>query len=257
MSTSKLAGAKVLLSYAERHRTPVAYDSPGRFTGRIITFESLEQRLVGIDVQRNFGRKWSAYGRLDYDIEQERVRRGEAELRIAASNRLTLSGEFIHRAPLIGANSLFTVFEQNTMQHYGLRGSYRLGQDWFVSGVFGFQQYEGDESLQIGLFLRGKYGSFGYNLQDGYAGQNNGLTATLNYPLRPNLGVIASTGVARYTLFDDDFVDAETSLTGSVGFNYRPSREVSFDVLGQGVRNRFSSHDLRLFVKANYWFFKR
>lgn len=256
VSTTKLAGTKVLVSFMQRNRAPAAYSAPGRYTGRKITFESLEQRLLGLDLHRRFARKLNLYGRLDYDLEQERVRRGQVELRLAASDKLTLSGEFIHRAPLIEANSIFTVFEQNTTQEFGVRGSYRFGQRWFLNGNLAVQKYDGDETVRFGLGVRGKYGSLGYNFRKGYGGQNNGAYAALNYPVTPKLGLVATTGLARYTLFDDD-LETHTSLTGSVGLNYRPRKQLAIDILGQGIRNRFSSSDFRIFVKASYWFFKR
>ncbi len=254
ISTDRLFGTTVLVSFLQRDNRPAPYTSPGRFTQRILTFESLEQRLVGVDLFRNFGRKVSAYGRFDYDIEQERVRRGQVELKFSVTPKLQLSGEFFHRAPLIAANSIFTVFEHNTTQDIGLRGVYQFRQNWFVTGNFGYVHYEGDETVRFGAGVRCKYGQLGYNFRSGYGGQNNGVYATVNYPLTQKLGLLASTGFARYSLFDED-ADKRTSLTGSFGFNYRAGKHFSFDFLGQGVRNRFLDSDVRFFVKANYWVF--
>lgn len=256
VSTNKLAGTKLKLSFMQRNREPVAYSAPGRYTGRVLTYESLEQRLIGLDAQRQWTRKLSTYGRLDYDLAQERVRRGQFEFRVTATQKLALSAEFIHRAPLLEANSIFTVFEQHNLQDVGLRASYRIQPQWFLSGNFGYQKYESDESVRCGLGLRSKYGMFGYNFRKGYGGQNNGAYVSVNYPVAEKLTLLASTGLSRYVLFDDDY-DAETSLTGSVGVNYRPQQHISFDILGQGIRNRFVSNDYRLFVKASYWFFRR
>ena len=85
---------------------------------------------------------------------------------------------------------------------------------------------------------------------------NNGLFAAFNYPLLSKWMLLASTGLARYSLLDED-ADEHTSLTGSVGLNYRPNEHVSIDFLGQGIRNRFLNNDLRFFVKANYWIFNK
>ena len=255
VSTNKIAGASVLVSFMQRNRTPFLKDEPGRYTGVVYGFDDVEQRLVGLDAHRNITGKLSAYGRLDYDLESERVRRGQIELRLTANDKFSISGEFIHRAPLIAANSIFNIFEQNTMQDVGLSASYRVCQDWFLTGNVGMQMYEDDESVRLGLGAGSRYGSFGYNFRRGYGGQNNGAYAAVNYPVNDKLGLVASTGLARYSLFSED-LDTETSLTGSLGVNYRPYQSVSVDVLGQGVRNRFSSKDYRLFVRASYSFFK-
>lgn len=258
-STDRLLGSKILVSFMQRNRQQVSY-SNGRFTGellpqpRTISFQSLEQRLVGIDLYRSFSRRANLYGRFDYDLLNERVRRGQFELRVSPTQKLELAGEFFHRAPLIGANTIFSVFDQSTSQDVGLRANYRLNQTWFLDGNFGYQIYDGDESLRFGLGLRCKYGYLGYNFRRGYGGQNNGAYASLNYQLNSKFGVTASSGLSRYSLLDEDS-DEYTSITGSLGVNYRPHKLFSVEVLGQGVRNRFFNNDVRLFVKANYWFF--
>ncbi|MFQ5602413.1 MAG: hypothetical protein ACE5HS_04025 [bacterium] len=258
-STNQLLGAKILLSFQQRNRRPAAYPAPGRYAPQReqnLVFDSLEQRLLALDVYRYFSKKLSIYGRLDYDLEQERVRRGQFELKILATEKLELSGEFFHRAPLLEANSIFTVFEQNTSQHLGLRVNYRLKPAWFLNGNLGYALYEGDEALRFGVGLRFKYGYIGYNFRSGYGGENNGAYASINYPLNAKLALMVSTGLSRYRLYSET-ADANTSLTGSFGFNYKPAKNFTFDFLGQGVRNRFFNSDLRFFVKANYWIFKK
>ena len=146
------------------------------------------------------------------------------------------------------------MFEQSTTQDVGFRANYRLAQGSYVTGNFGYQIYDGDESMRFGLGYRNKYGSVGYNFRKGYGGQNNGLYASVSYPVTPKIAVLGSTGFSRYSLFDEDG-DLNTSLTGSLGVNYRHNKLFSVDVLGQGVQNRFLSSDFRLMVKANYWFF--
>lgn len=255
LQVRNLYGTKVLVSFMRRNRRPVAYTNPGRFTQRIIEFESREQTLGGVDLYRSFSKQFSAYGRFDFDFEQERVRKGQVELKFSPTQKFDISAEFLHRAPLIEANSIFSVFDQSTTQDYGLRANYRLNQTWFINGNVGFVQYDGDETVRFGVGVRCKYGSFGYNFRRGYGGQNNGVYAAFNYPLTPQLGLIASSGFSRYGLFNEDS-DKSTSLTGSLGVNYRPAKHISFDVMGQGVHNKFFNNDFRIFVKANYWAFK-
>jgi hypothetical protein len=253
-STNKILGTKILVSFMQRNRRPVAYSAPGRFTQRKISFESLEQRLVGVDIYRSFSRQVSVYGRFDYDLEQERVRRGQFEIRVTPIQKLELAGEFFHRAPLIAANSIFAVFDLNTTQEIGIRANYHLRKNWTLFGKVSFLIYDGDQTQRLSLGVRSKYGYLGYNFRKGYGGQNNGIVASFNYPLTAKLGLLASTGISRYSLFNED-AEKNTSLTGSFGFNYRPAKHFSVDLLGQGLRNRFFSNDFRFFVKANYWFF--
>lgn len=256
VSTNKLFGAKALISFMQRDNAPVSYSAPGRYTQQVLSFESLEQRLLGVDLYRNFGSKLATYGRLDYDLEQERIRKGHVELKVTPSAKWEVAGEFFHRAPFVGANSIFTVFEQNTIQDFGFRVNYRFNTQWFLNGNFGYVKYEGDETIRFGLGIRCKYGYLGYNFRSGYGGQNNGTYLAVNYPLTAKLGLTASSGFSRYSLFNQD-AETNTSLTGSIGFNYRLGRHFSMDFLGQGLRNRFYDNDFRFFVKANYWIFSK
>ncbi len=250
-----LFGTKVLLSFIKRDRRPVAYSAPGRYTQKIIRTESREQTLAGLDLYRSLTKWVSAYGRLDFDVEQRHVRKGQVELKFKATDRLDVAAEFLHRAPFIDANSIFSVFNQKNTQDYGFRANYRINQTWFVNGNFGFINYDGDETVRFSLGVRNKYGSFGYNFRRGYGGENNGVYAAANYPLTDKLGLTASTGFARYGLFNENS-DNSTSLTGSLGVNYRPGKHFSLDIIGQGARNKFFNNDFRIFAKANYWAFK-
>ncbi len=259
LSTNKILDSKILVSFMQRNRQPVPYPANGRYSPLRevnVNLESLEQRLIGIDIYRSFSRKLNIYGRFDYDIEQERVRRSQIEFKVRPTNKLELTGEFFHRAPFIEANSLFTIFEHNSTRDIGFRANYRLNQSWNINGNCGLLFYDGDESIRFGVGVRGKYGYFGYNFRRGYGGQNNGAYAALNYPLTSKLALTASTGLSRYSLYNEDG-NENTSLTGSVGFNYRSGKHFSLDFLGQGVRNRYLSSEFRFFVKANYWFFNK
>jgi hypothetical protein len=252
--------SKILISFMQRNRRPMAYISPGRYTERLLTFPALEQRLLGLDIFQRFTRQLNAYGRLDYDTVQDRIRRAQLELRAMPARKIELSVEFFHRAPLVEANSIFAVFDHGTSRDIRGRASYLLDNGWSIYGDVGYQKYsaEGvsanDNTVRFGIGARCRYGYVGYNFRRGYGGLNNGLYAALNYPVTRQVGLLISTGYSRYSLFD---VDAEkySSLLGSVGFNYRASKNFSLDVVGQGLHNRFYDNDLRLLAKANYWFF--
>ncbi|RMD86061.1 MAG: hypothetical protein D6813_15475 [Calditrichaeota bacterium] len=256
LQSKNFLGSKILISFMQRNRRPVNYSAPGRFTQKILQFESLEQRLAGIDIFRNFDNKINLYGRLDYDLLQKRVQRGQLELRYEPSVRWELAGEFFHRAPLVEYNSIFSVFDFSTTQELDVRVNYRLQKDWQVMGKLGLVFYDGDQTQRILLGLRFRYGFIAYNFRHGYGGQNNGVTASINYPFTPKIGFMISSGVARYSLFNTE-MPQYTSLTGSVGINYRPYKYFSLDILGQGVRNRFYDNDFRIFMRANYWVFAK
>ena len=254
LSTRQLLGSTILLSFVQRNRRPAPYAQPGRYTQKRLTFQSLEQRLVGIDVYRRFGRRATAYARLDYDLLQERVRRGQVELNLQPAERWRVTLDFMHRAPLLEANSIFWVFQTSTIQDFGLRASWQVRPAWSLYADVGYVNYASDETVRFGLGVRGPYGFLGYNFRSGYGGASNGVNANFRYPLTLQVGVIASLGFSRYSLFREDF-DKYSATTGSLGFYFRPARSFSLDVLGQALSNRFYKRDARIFVKANYWIF--
>lgn len=251
---NNLLKTKLLLSYMRRDRTPTPYVPAGQLSTDLLEFNSKEQELAGVDVYRPFGSQLSAYGRLDYDLIQERVRRAQVELTVKPSRRLELAAEFFHRSPLLAANSIFTVFDIETTQDVALRANYLLAGGWRLNCNVGMQQYSGDDNIRFALGASCKYGHVGYNFKSGYGGYNNGLFGSLSYPLRPNLSVLATAGISRYGLLDEDG-DRFTALSSSLGLNYRPNQTFSLDVTGQNLRTRWLDNDVRVFARANYWFF--
>jgi hypothetical protein len=248
-----LAGARASISYMRRSRS-LAYLRPGRFSQRILVFTDRQQELAGLDVQRAFGRQLSLYGRFDWDFEQERVRRAEVEMRVNPSDRLELSGVFIHRAPLIDANSIFTVFDSYTTQELLVRAAYAFRPGLSVFARTARLWYNGDNGFRAAVGLQTRYGTLGFEHRSGYGGSSNGLTGSLAYPLRPGLALIAGTGFSSYRLFDDTG-DYDLSLTGSLGVQYRPNRKLTIDLRGHGLRNKFFKNDMRVFLRVSYWLF--
>jgi len=251
----KLAGGRISLSYVRRTRS-VAYQRPGRYSLRQLVLTDRQQQLGGIDVQRAFGKRTSLYGRFDWDFEQTRVRRAEFEAQVRPSDKIELSAAFLHRAPLIDANSIFTVFDSHTTQEVLARLAYRVRTDISVFVRTGRLWYNGDNGFRAAAGLVTRYGTLGFEHRSGYGGTSNGLTGSLAYPLRPHLALIAGTGLARYRLFGDSG-DFDTSLTGSIGLQYRPNRQWTIDLIGHGLRNKFFDNDMRLFLRASYWLFVR
>jgi hypothetical protein len=247
---------KVLFSYMRRDRTPTPYVPDGQVSSELLEFNSKEQELAGIDLLRDFSSAVSGYGRLDYDLLQERIRRAQVELTLRPSPRLELAAEFFHRSPLLAANSIFTVFDTETTQDIAMRANYALSGGWRLNGNVGLQQYSGDENIRFALGASCKYGHVGYNFRSGYGGYNNGLFGSLSYPLRPNLSLMASTGISRYSLLDEDG-DRYTAFSSSAGFNFRPNNSLSLDLIGQNLRTRWLDSDVRVFARANYWFFTK
>jgi len=255
VSTRKIAQTEIGVSFIQRNRLPVEYASAGQFTQRIVAFRSLQQRLLGGDLRRSFGSNVSVYGRFDYDLIQDRVRRAEIDGQFQVTRDFQLTAEVLHRAPLLDANSIFWVFPNRDFRQAALRGDYRLAQGITLHGAVEWLFYPGKDTPRWDVGVQYGYGYVGYAGRFGFGGQSNGVSGSFRYPLTPQLAVIASSAFSRYALFQSSTAKS-TSLFGTLGIQYSPTRHFSIEAHGQGLRNRLLDSDFRFFVRANYWLFR-
>jgi hypothetical protein len=95
-----------------------------------------------------------------------------------------------------------------------------------------------------------------YTGGSGYAGELTSFSLQGAYPLFnrmlvPTLGV----SYASYRLSAD--ADKDNALSLLLGATVRPSKNFSFDVQGQWMKNAIYDRDMRLQVKLMYWFAER
>ena len=256
LSTERFFNIAAALSLALRARQPEAYDQPGTYSGVQATPAAVERRLLGLDLNRRFAGGHSLYGRLDYDLEDEILRRSAVSGRYVLSPRLSAQGEWFQRQPAIFANSIFSAFPSEKFQEIGARLYYRARPDLQLSLHFASLLYDGDSARRAGLTASlGQHYSVGYYHSGGYARASDGLVGSVHYPVGRKLllrGELDLTAYERY----EDADEREELATGSLGLTYRPDRKTFVEVEVQGLRNPVYANDARLLIRGSRRFFK-
>lgn len=249
----RLYGTTVGLSVVRKVRPPVTYLS--RYSGRTLENRGYQQESAGMDFRRRFGRHVDLFGRLDIDLILEKIQRAELIARYMVTPALRLTGEFIHRAPIINSNSIFSVFPQRTNQQVRLSGTYRIRKQLSVFSGVEHVLYDGDTAtrVRIGASFRGN--TLSYNRGMGYMGTRDGISGGFRYPVGEKLWIKAHAQLVQYALFEGA-EDTDEAVTASVGVTVRPTRGTSFDLEGQSVQNRVYKRDFRIFFRGSVWFFK-
>ena len=256
IATERFLDTAIAVSLAERQRQPAAYDDPGRYSGFEGERSAVVQRLAGIDLNRRFAGGHSLYGRLDFDLKDEQLRRVEASGRYALSSRVAVRADWYRRKPSLFHNSILGVFSSDDYQEVGARLYYNMKAGLRFTAHIAHLLYDGDSAQRLGVTASvGQHYSLGYYRSMGYAGASDGLVGSLHYALGRRLLLRGALDLAAYERYQE--VDERDELvTGSLGLTYRATRKVSLDVQAQGLRNPHHSSSMRLFVRGNWRFFR-
>ncbi len=221
-----------------------------------VTFDPDAEELLGADVSYNYGTLVSVYGRYDHDLKNERASRVQTNVRVRVTPKISVTGDYIHRLPRVSYNSIFSAFVQNAVDEIEGGVEYEFTPLIRAFGRVASVKYSDDRSARWSLGVNSGYGSFSYAGGSGYAGELQSLSLQAMYPLANNT-IVPSLGAAfaSYKLSADQ--DAMNAWSFLAGGSYRPSGSFSFDLQGQWLVNRIYAHDVRAFVKVNYWFRER
>jgi hypothetical protein len=255
LTTDRIGNTSVGLSYAHRNRRPLPYLAPGRYSGLVFDITSEQQELAGLDVHRAFQGGVDLYVRLDYDLLGGRVRQAEGIARVAASEHLTVAFEGFHRAPVVNANSIFSVFDIEDSQEYAVRGNYTVNRLVSVYGNFAEVVYEGARAQRVGFGFGVGQHSVSYTRRIGEGGENDALSVSLAQAVSRFVTLRADGGVASYRL-TDGVGKKLMAMSGALGITCRPGRRVTLDAEAQALRDRIYANDFRFFLRGTVWFFK-
>jgi len=216
--------------------------------------EDLFEEVVGADLRRELGRRLNIYGRLDWDLIQDEPRRIEGVTRVSPSEDLHLTGEFIRRTPRVNLQSIFKNFPLHTNFEAGLSGSYRMSSLLTLNGRYALVQYDYDKdnSQRIDFGFNIKDGTIGYTRRMGYGGERDGVYGGYLYTFSDDLCARAHLEITTYRLLEEE-MERDDLLTSSVGVQYKPAKNISFNMEGQGLRNKLYEIDFRVLFRAEYW----
>ncbi len=260
--TTLLPGARIGLSYMNRHEerdpywTVRARDTSFAPVSYYIANDSPAQEVASAEARYEYAGRFSAYGRYDYDFAGSRTARAQGGARVYVTEALSLTADYIHRAPRLSYNSIFSAFVANAVNE--IEGGVEYG---FTPLLRAFARvasvsYTDEQSTRWSVGVNNGYGSLAYTGSDGYAGELQSVSLQGSYPFFGRT-VIPTAGLsyASYRLSKESSRD--NALSVLLGAIVRPTQAFSFDVQGQWLTNKISQRDLRLQVKLMYWFAQR
>jgi hypothetical protein len=157
------------------------------------------------------------------------------------------------RNPLISYNSIFSVFNYANTQEVEGGIDYIYSSSLIFNGKFGYVNYKDANSERLTFGIRINYGTLSYRKTFGYEGELDavslyGARTLFSGVLTPSIGV----SYTSYKLSQDS--PKNMLLTLLAGVNYKPWKNLSFDLQGQFLNNKIYRNDVRVFAKVNYWF---
>ncbi len=250
--------SKISLSYMNRQRSLVGYtakrpDVDFNPISMQVPSGIRKEQIIGGDIRYVFNKKYTMYGRLDYDLNSKVVLRGEIDGHFNVSHNFALTGTYIYRKPRIPYNSFFSIFKVEATSEYEAGVEYSLSQNVKTFSRFAFVQYDNDNSKRYTVGINTKYGSCSYSGSDGYAGELNSFTIEGEYPLiNRQLIPTISVSLTNYRL--EKTSSNENTYSSSIGAIINLIKSFSFDVQVQWLKNRIVENDVRVFGSVNYWF---
>lgn len=261
LSATSVAGADISLSFTNRERQPGPFTAPPRFNGEMyrengldLQKNSRETRLVGLDVRRDLGKSVNLYGRVEVNTLPAGLWEGEVIARYAVPSGFVISGEFSARAPQLPSNDIFSVFDVQQNREVAVRANYPFGALLSASAQIATVLYEGDSAQRLAVGLGIGSGYVGYSRRMGYGGESDGLAANVRTLLHKGLWLRGDMNLSSYRI-DPKASDRDGQASGSLAISCQPAEHVTVDIEGQGIRNLLYKDDVRLFLRASYWFF--
>jgi len=198
----------------------------------------------------------SGYFRYDFDVNTEKTARFHLFARGRIVDNLWVTGEYLERQPRISFNSFFSVFAYNEIRDYELGLEYAIASDWRLFGKYGAVSYGDEDQWRVTVGGSWKYFSASVSTNTGDDSKISALSLNCGYPLwnrmlTPTLAV----SYARYKLSAYDELDNALSI--APGVVYRPVGWLSFDTQVQWLQNTIYKNDLRIMVRASYFFSER
>ncbi|MCS7229716.1 MAG: hypothetical protein RMJ81_04015 [Candidatus Kryptonium sp.] len=253
-----LGSLNASLSYFNQHRKPKTYealraDSLGDVFVQEINLTSSQYQIVSGDLNYEFS-IFEVYSRIDYDINNVKISRGEVSAGVNLFNKLKLSASYDYRDPRIPVNSIFAVFNYGVTKEIEVGIHYRISHLLRIYTGFSNVNYVDDKSQRIIAGFDAGYASINFAKRLGYAGELDGVSAQVYYPMFNNKFIPNATlSYASYKLWEGG--EKNKNLVVGLGANVKLNNAISFDIQSHYIQNRIYKSDFRIFFKFNYWLF--
>lgn len=246
------------ISYMNRHRERTRYevnrpDTIGIVYNHTIEYNSAAEQFVGADFDYDFPKYIRFNARYDYDLNQNKTSRIQLSSRVKLSDKFSLTAEYINRTPRIYYNSIFNVFQSNNTQEIEGGLEYLYNPSLRIFTKFANISYSDDKANRFTLGVNTSYGSLTYSGSNGYSGELSSVSGQIFYPLLERK-IIPTISVTRSSYKLTKNSDRYESFAGAFGAAVNILKSFSFDVQLHWLSNRLYKDDVRLLLKANYFF---
>jgi hypothetical protein len=242
------------ISYMNRTRTTIRLKADSLFdpTEIINAHSPQEEQYTSLDARYSFNEGAEVSGRVDYDMDFERLSRAQGLARVLVMPALTVSAEYIFREPHIAYNSIFSVFNTSSTQEIEGGVEYEFSPVLKTYARYAHVQYTDESSGRLSIGGQYEFLNAAYTQNFGYAGELNGISVQAAYPvMEQKIIPSVALGYAGYKLDKDG--PSNNVLSSSVGATYRPMPALSADLQFQYMSNTLYKSDARVFLKLTYW----
>jgi len=172
------------------------------------------QRKAALDFRFNVSTT-RFYLKSSYDIINNSI--SELLGRISQNNNnWYYSLEFRNRRPSLSNNSVFSIIDFKNYNQFRLELNRKLTSQFTVISGLNYTIYDDDNNLRVQMGLSQKYFSVAVFHQNGYGGEQNGLSGYGQIPLQYGLELFGSANLSRYKIQDehDDLINAYATQVG-------------------------------------------
>ncbi|MBM4169183.1 MAG: hypothetical protein FJ215_08520 [Ignavibacteria bacterium] len=250
--------AQIAVSYLNRTIKPSAYKAFRRdslFNPYLVEIKpgASSEQYLGVDVNLVVDGRTTIYGRYDYDLDFERMARGEVFARFQLMDRFAVTGEYLRREPRLSYNSFFSVFAYNTLTELEAGLEYEPFRGWHTFARFGTVSYGGETTQRITAGIQGSYVGVSMTRNATYGGELSAASLHASYPFCS--GMLTPTIMASYAEYKlSEFAkDLDGTLAIGGGIVFRPMQSLSFDGQIQWVNNKIYQDDMRLMLRGSFF----
>lgn len=249
------------VSYVDHHKERLSYiiprpDSSGLVYYPEISYNSNMEQLASTDINFEYPSYFRIQARYDYDLNLEQSSRIQFGTKIYLLKNISIIGDYIQRTPRLYYNSIFQVFDSQNNEEIETGLEYVFNQKIRFFGKFANVQYSGDKTNRFTFGMNTNYGSLVYSGSNGYAGELSNVSAQLFYPMH-NRKIIPMISVSRASYKLQKNGNRYESFVGVIGISTQLVKYLSLDAQINWISNRIYKDDLRLLLKANYFFSQR
>lgn len=202
-----------------------------------------DRNRVGYDLSIRL-QEIQAYGRITYDIETRRL--AEYLARLSYANRSWyVAAEWLTRDPSVPAHSIYSLIDYDRYNQSRIELRRRVRNNlWLVSNLTVTYYESKDDAASFRVGLQSSLFAVGWNHQNGYSGERDGLYGNIYYKLSRSVSLYSRIDMSRYQIQNevDDRSDAYAAVAG-LQWRYKLYEA---RVEGQYLRNAVNEDDARI-----------